>query len=205
MKQTIAVDIDDVLFPNSFRLVQTYNRKHGTNIEQPAMLLNGVLKGTLENLEEHTGLQRELIIEQVEQLLSEPEFHDILPLEASQSVLSELATKFELIAVSSRPKVMLEQTHLWIAHHYESVFSNIHILGGKWGHGIFVDKTKLLKEQDVSYLIDDLLKNAQEAATAGIQAVLFGEYPWNETDALPDAVTRCRDWQAVLEYFDGKC
>lgn len=203
-KQVIAVDIDDVLFPNSFRLVQTYNRKHGTAIESPAMMVNGVLKGTLENLEEHTGLQREVIIEQVEALLSEPEFHDILPLEASQAALAKLAEHFTLIAVSARPKVMVEQSSAWIARHYTGIFTNIHILGDKWGHGIFVDKIKLLRDVQASYLIDDLLKNAQEASAAGITGVLFGDYPWNQVDELPTGVIRCKDWAAVAEYFDGR-
>jgi len=42
------------------------------------------------------------------------------------------------------------------------------------------------------------------AHEAGVQALLFGEYGWNMTQAIPESVVRVKDWQAVKEYFDGR-
>jgi uncharacterized HAD superfamily protein len=37
-----------------------------------------------------------------------------------------------------------------------------------------------------------------------MSGVLFGNYPWNQVDKLPDNVVRVNNWQEVLEYFDAK-
>ncbi len=65
-------------------------------------------------------------------------------------------------------------------------------------------KTEILQSIGADFLIDDQLKHCISAADAGIGAVLFGAYPWNRVDTLPRGVTRCSDWSAVLEYFDGR-
>lgn len=61
-----------------------------------------------------------------------------------------------------------------------------------------------MKKELIASDIDDQLKHCQAAASLGIKAVLLGDYPWNRTEKLPSGVTRCKDWPAVLEYFNER-
>lgn len=202
-KQVIAIDIDDVLFANGERLINAYNLRFGTNIIEQASIKDGILKGTLEILEDATQLNRDIIIDQVESVLASPEFHDISPLDESVAILNYLHKKYKLIAVSARPGIMEHQTITWLQQHYPGLFDSVYVLGARWGHGIHIDKTKLFKEQNASFVIDDLLHTVLRAQEQGIKGIVFGDYSWNQADNLPAGVTRCKDWQAVKEYFDA--
>jgi glycerol uptake facilitator-like aquaporin len=52
-----------------------------------------------------------------------------------------------------------------------------------------------------SWLIDDNPEHCLSAIAHGIETVLFGEYGWHFN--APEHLTRCKDWRAVLEYFDA--
>lgn len=202
-KATIAVDIDDVLFVNAFRVVRSYNAKYGTNIYQPVEVEEGVIsKGTLELLCEHTGLSVAEITNRVEELIADPDFHDIEPIEDASEVLRLLSERYRLVAVSARPRVMTRQSTAWVGAHFSGVFDNVHIIGDRWGGGVLVDKSALLQQEQAAYLVDDLPKNVIAANRSGIQGILFGDYYWNEL-STQDAkhVVRCKDWRAVQEYF----
>jgi hypothetical protein len=62
-------------------------------------------------------------------------------------------------------------------------------------------KGQICKKLGASYLIDDNVGHCEKAIEEGVSAVLFGEYGWHG-DA-PDKLVRCKDWPAVLEYFDS--
>lgn len=200
----IAIDVDDVLFPNTDRLLHAYNRQFGTNIVEAPVVVGTEVKGTMEILLEQTGLGRDEIIDQVEAVLVSPEFHMAEPLHESVPVLESLAKNFGLVAISARPSVMERQTIHWLTTHYSGLFSSVHILGKRWGAGLTVDKGGVYGSLGVNYVIDDLLRNVIAASGMGLQAILFGEYSWNRTDELPNEITRCRGWREVLEFFDGR-
>jgi uncharacterized HAD superfamily protein len=65
-------------------------------------------------------------------------------------------------------------------------------------------KSEVCIELGVSYLIDDNLTAVTQTSAFGIKALLFGDYPWNQAKELPEGVTRVKNWQEVLEYFDGQ-
>jgi hypothetical protein len=59
-----------------------------------------------------------------------------------------------------------------------------------------------MRKRAIAVDIDDVL--ADNAAGAGIRALLFGEYAWNASDeVLPQGVDRAKDWPAVAEYFQS--
>lgn len=201
-KPGLAIDVDDVLFPNTDRLLVAYNQQFGTAIsESPSVIVGRRIKGTMEILLEQTGLTRDAIIDQVEAVLVSPEFHMVEPLEESVPALRGLAGHYRLFAISARPSVMERQTVGWLTRHYPGLFDSVHILGKRWGAGLTVDKTGLYKSLGASVAIDDLLKNVLSAHELGLTAVLFGDYPWNQADDLPEGIVRCRTWPRVSEYL----
>ena len=52
-------------------------------------------------------------------------------------------------------------------------------------------------------MIDDQPKHCLSAAECGVEALLFGNYRWNQLADLPDRVTRVQDWEEVERYFGG--
>ena len=46
-------------------------------------------------------------------------------------------------------------------------------------------------------LIDDHIAHAEDVAAAGLKAIVFGDYPWNQKEMLPEGMVRCADWTSV--------
>lgn len=65
-------------------------------------------------------------------------------------------------------------------------------------------KAEICHALGASTLIDDSLVHVSQCVDAGIDGILFGDYPWNQSAQLPDGIKRCVDWSAVLEHFDGR-
>ena len=63
-------------------------------------------------------------------------------------------------------------------------------------------KAEVCKEIGAVALIDDSLKHLLQCSEVGIEGILFGDYPWNQTDSLPENITRCTNWLEVLEHLN---
>jgi 5'(3')-deoxyribonucleotidase len=195
-KQTIAIDIDDVLAANAPAFVAFSNERWGTNL-------------TVDDYVEHWGefwkvdadeLHRRSEIYHASGVIGRYEHApEALP------VLKHLATKYRLAIVTSRRAVVSEVTIEWIDRYYKGLFDEIRFAGFYDNQfGVHHTKAEICRDLGAAYLIDDQLKHCLAAAEAGIDAVLFGEYGWNRQDKLPPRVHRARDWQAVGKYFDDR-
>ncbi len=63
-------------------------------------------------------------------------------------------------------------------------------------------KVEVCKDIEAIALIDDSIGHITECVEAGMQGILFGDYPWNQTEELSSGIVRCSNWPEVLEYFD---
>jgi uncharacterized HAD superfamily protein len=196
MKKVIAIDVDDVLAANAAGFVAYSNKRWGTNL-------------TVDDYQEHWGEMWQIDHEESEQRALE--FHQSSAIaeydhdDTALPVLLELKRNYRLVVVTSRRKMVERPTLEWLNRHYEDVFDEIMFAGlfdaGNTEGAYKGTKLDTLKHIDAAYLIDDQTKHCFPAAEAGIRAILFGEYAWNREEALPDGVTRCRNWQAVGEFF----
>jgi len=196
-KPIIAVDIDDVLAAEAAFIIQFSNERWGHS-------------HTIEDYREDWGFWGIPV--------SDPEFenradqlHEPGILEKyqvisdSQVVLEKLADKFTLIVVTSRRSRSKAETEKWLQTYFPGIFSKI-VLTGFWDNlddpeRHLRTKGDILKDHRVDYVIDDQPKHCVSAAEHGIGALLFGDYAQSRRVDLPDGVTRCKDWQAVAEYF----
>jgi uncharacterized HAD superfamily protein len=85
-----------------------------------------------------------------------------------------------------------------------STYNYIHFSGiwddiNDYSHSL--TKGEISRELGVDFIIDDQLKHCLGAATLGIQAILFGNYTWNQTDRLPKNVERIDNWLGGYEVF----
>lgn len=200
-KQTIAIDIDDVLAANAEGFIEFTNRRWGTNL-------------TVEDYDEHWAkvwqVSGEEELKRVKAVREAALFSSYRHFPEAEPVLRRLAKRFKLVVLTSRQRAISGDTFNWIDRHFKGIFSEIHFTGiwdglNKDSHvRIRHTKANLASDIEADYLIDDQLKHCLAAAEAEIEALLFGNYAWNRMKRLPPRVTRVNDWSAVREYFDAQ-
>jgi uncharacterized HAD superfamily protein len=196
--KTIAVDIDDVLAASAEGFVEFSNERWGTNLK-------------VTDYDEHWVNMWQVSIEEVRKRTHE--WYDAKlvttyqPKDDAKEVLTKLAKRFKLVVATARAVDLQKDTLDWIDVHYKGVFSEVHHAGiwdsitmGKYN----ATKTELCKQIGADYLVDDQLKHCLSADEAGISAVLFGDYTWNQKEDLPQTIHRAISWNEVLRYFENK-
>lgn len=197
-KPIIAIDIDDVLAVHAASFVRYSNEKWGTNLR-------------VEDYDEHWATVWKVDMEETERRAVEYHASGVIGqydhYPEALHTLQQLAQNYRLIVATSRRAVVRPETEAWLTRCFPGVFDEVCFVGiydGGLGNGGAFQKTKLdlLQDKGAEYLIDDQLKHCVAVAEAGLNAVLFGDYSWNQMDALPERIVRCKDWAAVLEYFE---
>lgn len=198
-KEKIAVDVDDVLSDTAEGFTEFSNERYGTNL-------------TVVDFTEHWAEMWQVDNEEVTRRAAE--YHEsgaagnFRHKEEALPVLEKLRDPYSLLAMTSRNSSLKPLTHEWIERHFTGIFEDIKFAGIFDGpiHDGMLHRTKgeLFASHDVSYVIDDHLKHCFAAAELGIQAILFGDYPWNQYEDLPEGIVRCENWPAVGEFFDAR-
>ena len=197
-RETIAVDVDEVLTPHFEFLMKWYNSKYGTNL---TLKNNHPADDDLEPWGvDHMYTARR----RVHKFFKTPEFENAKPFKEAKQSLQKLSHHFNLIAVTSRDYFLEKMTVGWLEEHFKSIFDDVHFTARYSVEGEARSKTDVALKAGAEYLIEDSLEHAYDAAGKGIQVLLFGDYPWNQAKKLPPGITRVRNWQEVLQYFDGQ-
>jgi len=196
-KPIIAVDVDDTLVPHFQDLIDWYNHRHGTNLD----LLD--YHSEAEHIENWGTTSFEEAVRRVHQFYETPEFLNAKPHEQAVEVLQALSTRFDLVVVTARDTVIEKATQQLLQEHFSDLFGQVHFTAMYSLEGKARTKAEVCVEIGAKYLIDDALTHCRAVAAVGVEAVLYGDYPWSEASELPPGVTRCLDWPAVQEYFDG--
>ena len=126
------------------------------------------------------------------------------PHDGAQQVVAALAETNDNRVVTSRRHLLRAHTTTWVGQHFPGLFTDIHYSGifDTFQHGDHLKtKADVLKEIEADILVDDQLKHCIAAAEQGIEAVLYGNYRWNQAEILPQGITRCATMQEVGEYF----
>lgn len=198
-KPIIAVDIDDVLAAEAEYVIAYSNKHWGHSL-------------TLDDYTEHWAFWGiDNMDPEFERRASELHLPGTVSsyraLPGAYDVLKELSRHYELIIVTSRRKIVEEETWQWLDEHFPNLFSRM-ILTGFWDNADdpnmhLHSKGDILHENGVAYLIDDQVKHCTSATKHGVKAILFGDYASGRSAVLPNEVTRCKDWEAVRRYFNG--
>lgn len=197
-KKTIAVDVDDVIVGEAEFIVEYSNRHWGHNLS---------LDDYREHWAEMWGVEQDEVERRADILHSPEIINNYRILEDAQGVLKKLSGRFELVILTSRRLMVREDTLKWLADNFAGIFKEVHFTGfwddpfGQDRH--LLTKAELSRQIGADYLIDDQPKHCFSAAEAGIESILFGDYAASRELKLPPRVTRCKNWQEVLEYFDG--
>jgi 5'(3')-deoxyribonucleotidase len=198
--QTIAIDIDDVLAASTEAIRLSINSKLGINLQPEHYKVPGEYWGYYEKIfEEHaiedTGLVQDFHTAIVDDAVI------INPIDDAVSSISKIIKKYRVIFITARETAMEKTTRRWFSTHFDS--SNIELyFSNNRINAEFKTKGELCIELGASILIDDNPGHCQSAIDNGIDAILFGEYGWHTK--VPKDVIRCKDWESVLRYLDGR-
>jgi len=190
-RETIAVDMDDVLASHYESVAEFMNERYGH--EHTAA-------------DYHSSLAELWDVDVDEAVRRMWEFHgadllgDFAAKPDAAPALERLGEDFDLIVVTARPSRAIESSRAWLDDHFPAVFKQIAFIHPFEGDP--ATKADKCREFAASYLIDDTLKHCVSVAEAGIGALLFGVH--ESRKELPEGVTAVMDWEEVVEYFDGR-
>jgi 5'(3')-deoxyribonucleotidase len=195
-KPIIAIDVDEVLADYASEFVVVSNRLWGTDLKR---------EDYHENWPQLWGLEMGDVVAR-SQVMLEDRMHERLKHDDQAiPVLKALSERFTLKILTARNVSTKEMTLEWLQRHYPMFAPEDVNFAGIWDNPTddapHMTKGDIAKQLGVNYIIDDQVKHCVAAAERGIQAVLFGEYPWNQAEALPVGVTRVKNWAAVEDYF----
>ena len=196
-KPTIAVDVDEVLSPLHELVILHHNLTYGT------MLTPYDASGKY-YLHEFTGDQEAEAIAKLDSYFQTDKSYQDGPINGSLAALKRLSQNYKLVIVTSRQDKFAAHTRQWLETHFPKLFAEVHFTAYVTNQGVKVQKSVICQQLGAEWLIDDNVGYVSECAAAGIHGILFGDYPWNRAKTLADNVTRCKDWKAVLEYFDAQ-
>ncbi len=196
----IAVDVDDVLSLSAKGFSEYSNKRWGGSTrpedytEEWAVFWKLPLNEAIIRAEEFSGSDAVYFYEH---------FEESLP------VLEASRRSYDLVIVTSRRSELKGHTDRWLEERFPGIFTAVHY-AGIWDTDEHVSnklkqtKTEVCRQLGASYLIDDQTKHCIAAQGAGLQALLFGDYAWNQSEAVSPDIVRVSGWQEVKEYFDAK-
>jgi uncharacterized HAD superfamily protein len=195
-KPIIAVDVDEVLVPHFQDLIDWYNDTYGTKLVMADNHPTDTTNWGTKSVEE--------AVRRVHNFYETGVFKQAVPFAEAKAAVRKLAERYKLVVVTARDTILEEATRQWLSEHFEEFFAEAHFTAQYSLEGKSRSKADVCVESGASYLVDDDLSNILKASALGVKGILFADYPWSQADELPANVTRCLDWEAVLEYFDGR-
>lgn len=188
MKKRIAVDCDEVLIETAPFIINEYNRLYGTTLTLQDYYTRDLDRWDVKD--DKTGIAR------VEAIAKTPEHLQLPPFQESITAIKKLAQHYELHVVTGRPNFLAAATQAILDQHFPGLFKSVeftHFFSEKAR-----SKVDVCQALGADILIDDFLHHAESVARCGIQVLLFGDYPWNQTETLPQNIERVKDWSAVV-------
>lgn len=192
-KETIAVDVDEVLFPFLDEFLKDYNARYSTSILKESFLTYDLCKPL--------GIDAAATVTTIHAFHEMLESQKVEPLEKSKESVLRLASHANLAIVTARHPQFKDSTVDWLKEHYGDSFTSVTHIGYAPIMEKPITKAEICKEIGAIAMIDDSPGHIRQCAESGIEGILFGDYPWNQVDSLPPNAVRCPSWPNVLEHF----
>lgn len=198
-KPIIAIDIDDVLARGTESLRLEVNKRLGVDLQPEHYAIPGEYWDYYERVWEANGLSGRITMEELNPQMVADQSH-VPPFDEAREVLKKLSKKYRLVIVTARNLDWEPATQRWLDAHFPHTFDCVHFAGN---YASTQTKGDLCRKLGAEWLIDDNVGHAETALEQGIKVVLFGDYGWQKDIEIHKDIVRCRNWAAVLEYFDG--
>ncbi len=199
-KQTIAVDIDDVLAATAPGFIEFSNKRWKMDL-------------TIDDYDENWmrvwGVDAKELVARTA-IIKNEFWQSVQHSEEARPVLKRLADKYKLVITTSRRREVNKPTKDWIDKYFGGIFKEIHHSGiydvdkhdlELYQKATRATKAELCKEIGADYLIDDHIKHCLGADAVGVVAILFGDYHWSRGVEIPDSIICLRSWKEIGKYF----
>jgi 5'(3')-deoxyribonucleotidase len=185
-KPVLAIDFDDVFVPYAHKLIEAYNREHGGSIR----IENIYIWDKFGNSSHGWKHDAKGALQWIHGYLARPESLEVEPIAGSVAALQNLRRKYTIAVVTGRPPKIDHIMHKWLERHMPGVVDQIY-------HVADTPKSVTCKQIEAKCIVDDNPVYIHDCHTAGIEVIVFGDYPWNQADRLPENAPRARDWAEV--------
>ncbi len=179
MKEMIAIDIDDVMANENHAIMRFVNERYGLKHTPEEYDIIAPYWGYWEHVWGVDGIEgAERYQEFVKAKIARD--IDLEPLPGAITTIDKLKSRYDFTVVTARTNAMADITRLWLQEHFANTFRDIHFVE-LWGEGEKVTKAKICQEIGAQYLLDDSVEHCSLADEVGIQALLFGDYGWEQS------------------------
>jgi 5'(3')-deoxyribonucleotidase len=199
-KPIIAIDVDDVLANSTDSVRRIVNQKYAADLQPEHYAVPGEYHKYYERVWAEHGITDRVSKDELNQLMATDQSH-VQPHTDVLRILSSLNETYELLVVTARNPSWEAATRAWLDSNFPGIFTRI-IFGGRRDDPAGVTKGDWCVETGAKWLIDDNVVHCMGANDRGVKAILFGTYGW-QTDVPADLI-RCKNWQEVKEFFDGR-
>lgn len=195
-KKVVGVDFDDVLLDFTYGLIRFHNERYGTTI--------GWEDHSNVNLWEVWNCSKEESIERVLEFYEHELHFQSPPIEKAVEAIGELAKKYSVIVVTSRPDYVREKTLEWLYKHFpKEHFEDICFTNLFAGKGEVKRKSHVCEERGIEIFIEDFVHNAEDIASIGKKVLLFDK-PWNRNAPEHPKIRRVHSWPEILEVIEDE-
>jgi FMN phosphatase YigB (HAD superfamily) len=196
----IALDLDDVIADSTEALRLIVNQRINAQLTaEDYKTTGGDYRGYYDRVWMRHGVADKVkYADLLDEMEGDQSHVPVLP--GAAFALGELSKRFKLVIITARNQDWEKATKAWLAQQFGDTFDTIHFAHGKDPDS--KTKGQLCREVGASWLIDDNPVHCVSAQEVGVTPLLFGQYGWHQD--VPANVVNCKDWPAVLEYFDGR-
>ena len=191
-RPTLAVDVDDVIYPLVPILVKYYRQYHDADsVLTPAHFFSY-------NFCEVWGGSVERAIDIVRGFFGSEMALSAQPIYGVLEALAILQEYYKLVIVTARQREFTDMTTAWLDCHFPRVFAGYYFGNHYALEGNPLAKSELCRQAGARIIIDDQPRHVLDCQNAGITSILFGQYPWQDANHIPEGILRAADWPAVL-------
>ncbi|RYZ86636.1 MAG: hypothetical protein EOP04_13460 [Proteobacteria bacterium] len=197
-KISIAIDIDDVLAASTDAVRQFANRRASVSLTSADYKKPGEYWGYYERVWAEHGIEGKVSFSDFEKEMAIDQLHvPLLP--SADFAISQLSEKFHVVLITARNREWERATRDWFGKHLDKQDIELHFTGHRKAEN-YRPKGVLCAELGVSLLIDDNVDHCLSAIDHGIDAILFGEYGWQNN--IPSHVVHYKEWPDVLNHIN---
>jgi hypothetical protein len=193
--EVVALDIDDVVVKHVEGFVKWSNETYGTTLTP---------NDYTEAWHELWDIDKEEVEPRKKLFFTNEVVGDFEVIEGAAEGLIALSSAKKVIGVTSRRESLRPVTERVLEELAPGAVSRV-VFATYFRNGTKFTQSKadICHKIGARSLIDDHLKHCQAVNDIGVDAVLFGDYPWNQADQdLPMGIVRAADWPEVLETYD---
>lgn len=200
MKETLAIDIDDVINPSLASFIAFQNEKYGTDLTLDHFMHHDDYWGYYERaLGRAAGIGAAECLDRYEQFKESVEPDSQIVSDEVRIGLNGLKRWFDLQIITARDYSSRDRTVEWVEAQLPDVFSDIHFNRTPEAE---VPKVEICRKIGAVCLIDDAPEHVNAAAEAGVRSILFGQYGWNMRHEVHPTVVRIPTWQETFAFLE---